>query len=64
MKMILETDNPKILESITLLFKKEPAIDFWDTLQQDQKDDIMEGINEIENGDTMKYEEFMKKHRP
>lgn len=63
MKMILETDNPGILESIKKLFKKEAKVDFWETLQQEQKDEIIKGLKEIEKGDVMDYEDFMKKHR-
>ncbi len=38
MKLILETDNPKILESAKKLFKKEKKIDFWTTLSSKQKE--------------------------
>lgn len=63
MKMILETDNPSILESIKGLFKKSTTTDFWEALPQNQKDDILKGIDEIENGEIVDYEDFMKKHR-
>ena len=63
MKLILETDNPSILESIKGIFTRNKPIDFWETLQQDQKDDILQGINEIENDDIVDYEDFMRKHR-
>lgn len=63
MKLILETDNPGILESIKGLFNQNKTMDFWETLPQDQKDEIMQGINEIENGEILDYEEFMNKHR-
>ena len=63
MKMILETENPSIIESIKNIFKKKSDIDFWETLPQYQKEDILEGISEIENGKIVDYEEFMKKHR-
>ncbi|MBU2651866.1 MAG: hypothetical protein KKA81_13130 [Bacteroidetes bacterium] len=63
MKLILETDNPMILESIRKLFKKEPSPDFWETLSSEQKEDILQGIKEIENGEIVDYEDFMKKHR-
>ena len=63
MKLILETDNPNILESIKNLFKRESKVDFWDTLQTEQKDDILLGIEEIEKGEIVDYEKFMKKHR-
>lgn len=63
MKMILETDNPGILDSIKKLFKKENHVDFWEALPQNQKDEILLGIEEIEKGETVDYEDFMKKHR-
>ena len=63
MKLILETNNPSILESIKGLFNRSKTGDFWDTLPQDQKEDIMQGINEIENGEIVDYEDIMKKHR-
>ena len=62
-KMILETDNPSLLESIKKLFKKAAKADFWDTLPQDQKEDILTGMEEIEKGDVVDYEDFMKKYR-
>lgn len=63
MKMILETDNPSILESIKSLFNKGLTGDFWKNLQQEQKDEIFEGISEIESGEIVDYDEFMKMHR-
>lgn len=36
------------------------ATDFWETLPQDQKDDILLGIKEIEDGEILDYEEFIK----
>jgi len=63
MKRIMETDNPGILNSIKKLFKKEAEADFWNTLSQNQKDEILLGIEEIEKGETVDYEDFMKKNR-
>jgi hypothetical protein len=48
MKLILETDNPEILKSIKKLFNKNKPADFWETLPQKQKDDIVKGIKEID----------------
>lgn len=63
MKMILETNDPGLLNSIKKLFKKELQSDFWDTLSSDQKEEIQQGINEIDRGETVDYEDFIKKHR-
>lgn len=62
MKLILETNNPRILESIRGLFSKNKTTDFWDSLPNYQKKDILQGIDEIENGKIIDYEDFMKKH--
>lgn len=63
MKLILETNNPGILESIKKLFKKEPTADFWETLSREQREDILQGIKDIENGEVMDYEDLIRKHR-
>jgi len=63
MNLFLETNNPSILESIKRIFNRNKPVDFWETLPQDQKDDIIEGIREIENGEIVDYKDFMKKHR-
>ncbi|HLN73758.1 MAG TPA: hypothetical protein VK205_10715 [Prolixibacteraceae bacterium] len=62
-KIILETNDPGLLNSIKKLFKKEPQSDFWDTLSSDQKEEIQQGINEIDRGETVDYDDFIKKHR-
>jgi hypothetical protein len=63
MKMILETNNPSILESVKSIFKESRKTDFWETVSQEQKDDILQGIEEIKNGEVVDYSDFMKKHR-
>ena len=62
MKLILETDNPGILESIKTLFKEKKTSDFWETLNPGQKKEILEGLEDIKNGDTINYEDFIKEH--
>ena len=63
MRMILETNNPSILESIKNIFSKESSVDFWTTLPQDQKDEILEGLEQLEKGETVNYDELVKKHK-
>ncbi len=63
MRLILETENPSILESIKNIFSKKSQIDFWEALPQGEKDGILQGIKEINNGEIVDYEEFIKKHR-
>ena len=63
MKLILETENPQIIESIKKLFAKEHQADFWGSLTAVQKLEIEQGIAEIEKGDTVDYDAVMAKHR-
>jgi len=63
MKLILETNNPTILESVKKMFLKETKTDFWESLPQEQKEDIFQGLKDIENEDVIDYEDFMRKHR-
>lgn len=62
MKLILETDNPSILNAIKSILKKDSRIDFWDTLSDSEKQDIEMGIQEIDEGETIDYDEFIKKY--
>ena len=61
-RLILDTDNPGILASIKRVFSDVKSMDFGDTLSQTQKEEILKGIEEIENGETIDYELFIKKH--
>jgi hypothetical protein len=63
MKLILKTDNPNILESVKKIFRKDKTTDFWETLTQEQREDILQGIRDIENGEVIDYDDFMRKFR-
>jgi hypothetical protein len=62
-RMVIDTDNPHLLESVRKLFAKESKSDFWDNLPNDQKEEILRGIEEIERGEVVDYEDFMRKFR-
>ena len=62
-KLLLNTDNPSIIQSIKDVFKKAKSTDFWDTLSFEQQNEIKEASKEIENGEITDYEKFMSKHR-
>ena len=61
-KMLLETENPKIIESIKEIFKKEQTPDFWDSLSVEQREEIEKASLEIKNGEVTDYDTFMQKH--
>lgn len=62
-KMLLDTENPKIIESIRKIFKREKKSDFWDDLSQQEREEIEKASLEIENGEVTDYESFIQKHR-
>ena len=62
-KLILDTDNPRILSSIREIFASLNKKDFWDALPESQKEEILQGIEEIEQGETVSYEENIRNHR-
>lgn len=63
MKLILDTDNPSLLASVKSLFTREVKKDFWANLTEEHKNEILIGIDDMENGRVCDYEEFIGKHR-
>ena len=62
-KMLLETQNPKIIASIKKIFSKEKMHDFWDNLSAEQKQEIENASLEIANEEVIEYDLFMQKYR-
>ncbi len=60
MRLVLETDNQGILESIKRVFYKNENISQWNSLSEYEKEDILEGIEDHEKGNTIPYEEVLK----
>lgn len=63
MKLLLNTNNPSVLESIKNILKKEKNSDFWNELSSDQQREINNADIEISQGKTSNYETFMASHR-
>jgi len=55
MKMLLETENPDLLESIKGLLKKESETNFWENFPPDPEEDVF--MEETED-----FDEFIKKY--
>jgi len=62
-KMLLNTNNPRIIQSIKHIFKKEETSDFWDDLTSDQKKEINTAKIQIKEGESLDYDSFMSKHK-
>ncbi|ELV7526012.1 hypothetical protein ACLHWI_08345 [Flavobacterium psychrophilum] len=61
-KMLVETNDSFIIESIKKIFKSEKK-DSWEELSDEQKIKIEEGERQIEKGEFFHYEDIMKKYR-
>ena len=63
MKLLLNTNNPSVLESIKNILKKDKTSDFWEELSSEQQREINNADIEISQGKTTNYETFMSSHR-
>ena len=62
MKQLLETNDESIIKSLKKVFKSEKK-DWWDELSDEQRFEIEESDREIDRGEFVDFEEFMKKYR-
>lgn len=62
-KMLLNTKKPTVLKRIRKVFEKEETSDFWNTLSEDEKEEIRLGIDELDQGEKYPYDEILSKHR-
>ena len=62
-KKLLDTESPKVIESIKRILDKDKIADFWDSLSYKQRREIEKASLEIENGEVVDYDSFMQKHR-
>jgi len=62
-KLLLNTNNPKIIQAIKQIFKKENVSDFYDELSQTEKEEIKKASHEVNEGKTIDYNTFLEKHR-
>lgn len=62
-RLILATENSRVLNEIKLLFQKEGKVDFWEELSVEQQAEVMEGIEQAEKGEMLSFEDFVAKWR-
>jgi hypothetical protein len=58
-KMIEQTNDLSIIQSIKSIFKSEKK-DFWDGLTEEQKEEINLSLKEFDEGKYSDFEEFIK----
>lgn len=63
LKLLLDTNNPKIIQLIKQIFEQEKNADFWDELTVEQQSEIKTATSEIQNGKVTDYDSFMANYR-
>ena len=59
-KMILNIENDKFIEKIKEFIKQE-KVDFWNELSLSEQKEIERGINELNRGKKVEFNDFLKK---
>jgi hypothetical protein len=59
-KMILEIDNFDLIQSISNILKRKET-DFWAELTSDEKEEIKLGIQQLDSGHRVSFEDFLRK---
>lgn len=62
-RMLLNTKKPSVLASIRKILEKEHEGDFWNTLSEEEQEDIRQGVEELDSGNKYPYNDIMSKHR-
>lgn len=59
MKMLMETENPSVLQAIRKIFQKEEK-DWWDDLTEEQKEFLEESLKQADNGEVHDFNAFIE----
>ena len=59
-KMILGIENPKLINRLKKYLEKE-TVDFWDELSESEKEEIKLGISQLNEGNRIAFDDFLKK---
>jgi hypothetical protein len=59
---ITQIDDSKIIERLKQ-FVKANEDDFWNDLDEDQKQEIKQGVDELNRGEKFNYEDVISSHR-
>lgn len=60
-KLIVNIDNPNIIDKLIRFLKSEQE-DFWIELTESEKEEIKLGISQLESGQRISLEDFRKKY--
>ena len=60
-RLILKIDNQQTINKLISILKEQDQ-DFWNELNDQQKEEIKLGINQLDDGQRISLEEFISKH--
>lgn len=64
MRLILETESESVVKAMKEMLIGTQADDaVWKSLPKAHREEILEGLREVEQGLVVDYEQFMKAHR-
>jgi len=58
-RMLLNTNDKALIQEVKTLFKSRET-DWWDEISGEQKETILEGIAQADQGQTVSHEEAVK----
>ena len=63
--MIDKISDKNILKALrTLLYEKAASkADWWDTISQEEQEEIEQGLSEADRGEVISHEEVMKRYK-
>jgi len=63
--MIDKISDRNILKALRTLLSEKAATedDWWDTISQEEREEIEQGLSEADNGEVTPHEEVMKKYK-
>ncbi len=60
-KMILNIDNGEFIRKVTDFIQQNEKTDFWNELSLSDQKEIKRGIESLNHGERVKFDEFLKK---
>jgi hypothetical protein len=64
MRLILETESESVVRAVKeMLIGTRSDDEVWRSLPSSHRDEILEGLREVEQGLVVDYEQFMRSHR-
>ncbi len=60
-KMILNIDNGEFIKKVTEFIKQNEKSDFWNELSLSEQEEIKQGIESLNRGERVEFDDFLKK---